>query len=53
MLVESNHGLQVAGNILHVESTGLDFMIANVVITYRIDIGPVKPPFKPPPFKPL
>ena len=53
MLVESNHELQVAGNQLHVESTGLHFIIDNVVITYKtidttIDSGPFKPPFPPP-----
>ena len=43
MLVESNHGLKAAGNILHVESTGLDFIIDNVVITYKTLSG-VQPP---------
>jgi hypothetical protein len=48
MLVESNHQLKAAGNILHVESTGQEFIIDNVVITYKTHIGPSKPPFKPP-----
>ena len=40
MLVESNHRLKNAGNVLHVESTGLDFIIDNVVITYKTYVRP-------------
>ena len=49
VLLVPHHQLKVAGNILHVESTGIDFIIDNVVITYKIEIGPVKPrhPSKP------
>ncbi len=47
MLVESNHQLKAAGNMLHVESTGLEFIIDNVVITYKTTDLTLTGPFRP------